>query len=403
MLKQFTTALNKATGFICTSINKLSGVNKPCRQFFSWLFERWWMVPVRYNFLNLSRYGGYSEKTIRNQFSHKFPFVNLFHELFAPLKKKHCIAAFDPTYINKSGESTYGTGLFWSGTNNQVKKGMEAGCLALIDREDHTAYSLEVVQTPAATENLMDHYAQAIISRKEDIQAYTDVLTVDGYFMKEGFINAMHNIGLKVITKARHDSNMRYLYKGPQHKGPGRKKVFDGKVKWNSIDKRRWKVCFEDEDSIAYELVLWSVSLKRKVKTLYVCHKEKKSYAILISTDTALKGTRVLQYYQLRFQIEFLIRDAKTYAGLEHCQARSEEKLYNHFNMAMLSVSAIKWLVWTRMPDKEQRPFSMRSIKTYFINKYLAETIFSKLGLELSCKKIKKVYDDCLSIGSMTP
>jgi hypothetical protein len=184
MLKQFTTALSKASGFIHTSINKVEGLTKPCRRFFTWLFERWWMLPVRYNFLNLSRYGGYSEKAVRTWFRPKLPFVRLFHEVFASLAKKQCTAAFDPSYVRKSGDKTYGVDYFWSGTDQRAKKGVEAACLAIIDTEDQTAYCLEVVQTPADTENLMAHYAGVIDSRKEDILQYTDLLAVDGYFMK---------------------------------------------------------------------------------------------------------------------------------------------------------------------------------------------------------------------------
>lgn len=40
-------------------------------------------------------------------------------------------------------------------------------------------------------------------------------------------------------------------------------------------------------------------------------------------------------YYGLRFQVEFLIRDAKQHAGLEDCMARDEQKLHNHFNIAL--------------------------------------------------------------------
>jgi hypothetical protein len=52
-----------------------------------------------------------------------------------------------------------------------------------------------------------------------------------------------------------------------------------------------------------------------------------------------MQGAKIIGYYQLRFQIEFLIRDAKQHAGLEECQARSETKLYNHFNMALITLS----------------------------------------------------------------
>src|SRR5215210_3535475 len=172
MFKQFTTALSKALGLLAASINKAEGLTKPCHKFLCWLFACWWMLPVRYNFLNLSRYSGYSEKAMRIQFSRKLSFVCLFQALFAGLKKKACVAAFDPTYLSKSGEKTYGVGLFWSGSDSRVKKGLEAGCLAIIDAEDRTAYSLEVVQTPADTEKLMEHYAGIITQRKQDIIRY---------------------------------------------------------------------------------------------------------------------------------------------------------------------------------------------------------------------------------------
>lgn len=129
--------------------------------------------------------------------------------------------------------------------------------------------------------------------------------------------------------------------------------------------------------------------------------KDRKAYTILLSTDTEQKGAKIIRYYQLRFQIEFLLRDAKQYSGLEECQARTETKLYNHFNMSLISISLMKLTCWASLTNKEQVPFSMRSIKTYFYNKFLTETIFSNLGIDLNCNKIKKLYSQCLNIGSM--
>lgn len=397
------TALGKARDFVGATLAKVDVLTKPQRKFLAWLFDRWLLLPVRYNFLNLSRYGGYSEKAIRTQLSRKLPFSDLFHQLFEGLQKKDCIAAFDPTFIGKSGDKTYGVAKYWSGTAQQAKKGLEAGCLAIVDVEERTAYSLEVVQTPVPGEggSLVTHYTKLITERATAILKYTTVLTVDGYFMKEGFVTAVTAAGLTVITKARGDADMRYLYKGPPRKGPGRKKVYDGKVSWQALDKRRWKRCYEDEDLLAYEAVVWSVALKQQVKVVYVKFRERKGYAVLVSTDTAMAGETVLHYYRLRFQIEFLIRDAKTHVGLEHCQARGEEKLYNHFNLALLSVSVVKYQTWAQRPDKEAVPFSMRSIKTFCLNQYMTETIFANLALDMSCQKIKRLYHQCLNIGSM--
>src|ERR1041384_1647135 len=167
MLKKIPTALNKAVNFISARINKISGLAKPCKKFFSWMFERWWMLPTRYNFLNFSRFGGYSEQSIRNQFSEKFPFAELSREVFKPLEEKHCIVAYDPTHCHKSGEKTFGVGKFWDGTESRVKPGVEVGCLAIIDVAERTAYSLEAVQTPTTSQ--MEHHISFLTGHKDRI------------------------------------------------------------------------------------------------------------------------------------------------------------------------------------------------------------------------------------------
>lgn len=66
---------------------------------------------------------------------------------------------------------------------------------------------------------------------------------------------------------------------------------------------------------------------------VYLKHKQGTGHTVFLSTDINMGGKKIMQYYGLRFQIEFLIRDAKQYTGLEECQAVSENKLYNHFNL----------------------------------------------------------------------
>ena len=101
------------------------------------------------------------------------------------------------------------------------------------------------------------------------------------------------------------------------------------------------------------------------------------------------------------FQIEFLIRDAKQHAGLEDCQARIENKLYFHFNMALSSVSLGKAVFYLSVPKHKREAFSMISIKLLYHNKLIADTIFSNLDIELSCEKIKSLYHRCLYIGTL--
>jgi hypothetical protein len=104
------------------------------------------------------------------------------------------------------------------------------------------------------------------------------------------------------------------------------------------------------------------------------------------------------KYYGLRFQIEFLIRDAKQHTGLEDCMARDKEKLHNHFNISLTMVSIAKSAYHLSIPKDERDSFSMADIKMYYMNRLITNTIFSNLEIDLSCEKIKKIYTKCLEL-----
>ncbi len=134
----------------------------------------------------------------------------------------------------------------------------------------------------------------------------------------------------------RKDADLKYLFKGTKSNGPGRAKKYDGKIKVNKIDKRRFDLVHYDDDIKIYQIICWSVRLKRKINLAYVEFlKEGKPtdrYAMYFSTDLQLAGFSIYFFYKARFQIEFLFRDAKQYTGLTNCQSRNENKLHYHFN-----------------------------------------------------------------------
>lgn len=78
---------------------------------------------------------------------------------------------------------------------------------------------------------------------------------------------------------------------------------------------------------------------------------------------------------------------------------RDEQKLYFYFNIALGSVSMAKLTLWAILESKKEVLFSMHNIKQYFCHKYLTETIFTNLELDLSCRKINRLYHQCLDIG----
>ncbi len=404
--------LNKAESLISAIISKISKTTKPTKDFIQNLLIQYMGLRGKYNFINMSRYGRYNEKTYRNQMEKPFDFAAFNTELILDNCSGELILAYDPSYLTKSGKKTPHVGNFWSGTAQKVRRGIEIGSLAVVDIHNATAFSLEAVQTPLIAktanreESSIDHHLGVILNRVAEAKKLNiGHLAVDGYFAKAKFVNGVNESShLHVICKFRPDANLRYEYHGPKHIGRGRPRLYDGKVNTDFIDRRRIRYCFDiDEDTSVFSGIVYSISLKRLVRIVYIEHYDNDNYAkghaILFSTDLDLSPENILLYYKQRFQIEFLFRDAKNYAGLENCQARSVNKINFHVNASLTTVSLAKALHYLPIPVDQRESFSMLDIKTMYFNQYITDFIFSKLALDLSCKKIRLLYDECLNIG----
>ena len=406
--------LNKAESLITAIIAKIGKTTKPRQKFIQHLMILFMGLRGKYNFINIARYGAYNEKTYRNQMEQTFDWAGFNTELIHSNCSSELILAYDPSYLSKSGKKTPNVGMFWSGTAQKVKRGIEIGSLAVVDIINGTAFSLEAVQTPVFAkgsnheESSVDNHLGVILNRVEEAKKLNiEYIAVDGFFAKKKFVNGItDNSHLNVICKFRQDANLRYTYKGPKSTGKGRPKQYVGKVDTNLIDRRRIKYCFSiDDDTCVFSGIVYSISLKRQVRIVYIEHYGPDGYAhshaILFSTDLTLSAEKILQYYKQRFQIEFLFRDAKNFAGMEHCQARSENKIKFHVNASLTTVSLAKALHYLSIPKDQRESFSMLDLKTLYFNQYITDLIFSKLALDLSCNKIRQLYDECLSIGRL--
>ena len=403
MLKNQSNALK----VVEATLSKVTGVKKPVSKFIIHIMELWLGMNCRYVFTNMERWGSMTEKSYRHGFKKFFDWFSFNFHLVRQYGGKEIIAVFDPSYISKSGKQTYGLGMFWSGTRQRALKGIEIGCLAFADVVSGTALHGEAVQTPSPKElkekgkTLVNHYVEVIEKHISDILSVTGYLAVDGYFMKKEFINPLLKEGLHIVTKARSDANLMYVFKGKQKTGKGRKKMYDGKIDIKKIDKRRLPCCYSDEQMKVYGGVVYCVLLKRTVLAAFIYYGEKQKPEIIICTDTDMAEMTMCKYYGLRFQVEFLIRDAKQHTGLEDCMARDEQKLHTHFNIAMTAVSIAKAAYHLSVPKEQRGSFSMADIKMKYMNQLITKRIFSNLALDMSCRKIKRIYNQCLNFGRL--
>lgn len=397
----------QSKGLAETILADIESFSKPVKKFLSTVFSQWWGVVGRYNFINMSRFMSYSEQALRNGFERGFDFFKINSSLVKVHCSKEIILAFDPTFITKSGKKTSGLGFFWSGKDQKTKKGLELGFLAAIDVKNETAFHLDGIQSPASTDRkkfkitLIDHYRDFILDKAESVKEISSCLTVDGYFMKKDFILPLVEKGFSVITKMRTDANLNYVYSGKQKRGRGRKRKNGGKVNWKKLDMDKWTKVFSNKSEACYTAELYCLALKMNARIVYYLNRETGKHDVFLSTDIKMDAKKILKYYRLRFQIEFLIRDGKQYSGLEDCQARSGNKLNFHFNMALTNVGLAKAEYYLPIPKADRGSFSIQDIKRLKHNALLTNFIFSNLGVDMKCKKIKRLYEDCTNFGRM--
>ncbi len=94
----------------------------------------------------------------------------------------------------------------------------------------------------------------------------------------------------------------------------------------------------------------------------------------LFSSDLTLPYDKIIDYYSLRFQIEFNFRDAKQYWGLEDFMNIKEVPLTNALNLSLFMVNISQVLL---REFRQTNPESgILDLKAYFrAAKYFEETI----------------------------
>jgi hypothetical protein len=100
----------------------------------------------------------------------------------------------------------------------------------------------------------------------------------------------------------------------------------------------------------------------------------KTAHAVLFTSDLNLGYELLIDYYRLRFQLEFNFRDAKQYWGLEDFMSVKERPVYNSANLAMFMVNVSHVLI---RPMRDQwTAFSVNDLKAWFRGrKYVVETL----------------------------
>jgi DDE superfamily endonuclease len=386
-------------------LTSLHQTKKPQYKFVTHLLGLMLMLPGHATFRNMSRYSPSHERTFSRWYGRGFDWVSLnqaaITEVVPPEQDQALV--MDASFVPKSGKHTYGLDRFWNGSHSRAEKGLEISTLGWLDITGNCAYGLSVEQTPPSAETAdpeatrMDVYLDQLrrVVTAHDLRFLRYVVT-DGAYSKQKFVAGVRALELHQIGKLRADANLRYLYQGPKRPGPGRQKTYDGKVTWSDLS-RFERLDTEDEHIVLYHQVLNHVQLQCNLQVVVV-HTQRHRYAVLFSTDVDLEPQRLYRYYKARFQIEFLFRDAKQFAGLSDCQARAKAKLDFHFNASLSAVTFAK-LEARHQTGHCDQAFSMASLKRRAFNQHLIDRICEHLANGQSLEKSSPDYETLCNYG----
>jgi hypothetical protein len=387
-----------------TILGQMPQVAKPQIKFLSELFNIMFCINGKYNFLNLSRYSSYCDRTFRRWYSKPFDFVQFNILLISQLCWSKLIAAIDTSVMLKSGKKTFGKGNFWSTSLNRAIKGIEISSIALIHLKTKQAFNISVRQTNGKKSD-DDSRVNQYIQQFNDVVHWLKKLNIlyvvaDGFYAKYSFVRTILQNQLHLISRLRNDANLRWPYQGPHLKRRGAKRKYESKVSFSQTDKFR-KVT-DYNGYLLFEALVYSVTFKRTIKIVMVRPIDKPNqYALLFSTSTLLPALYVVQYYETRFQIEFLFRDGKQHMGLSDCQSTQKERLDAHFNFSMSALNIAKLHILERNSFMPDTVISIDNYKRIKFNEHWLNRIICKLDLDHDLIKNNPNFKELIFYGSL--
>ena len=360
------------------------------------------------NFTNLSRYSQISERTYRRQFAKEFDFPGfngaLVEAVAAPAHR--LLGVMDASFVPKSGKATFGLDYFWNGSASRADQGLEVSLIGVVDVEAQQGYALSAQQTFAQSEvpdlSRLEQAIYHLETARPQLNERVKYLAVDGAYAKAPFVEAAVEMNLAVISKLRRDANLRYLYNGEQ-KPKGRPCKYDGKVDLSDPSRLTWVETLPSGVEL-YSAVVFAVALKRSIRLVYLLDNRDPTHprwVLLFSTDIHQDPKEIYQMYKLRFQVEFIFRDAKQFTGLSDCQARDAQKLEFHFNASVTALNLAKLNAYRQHSGEKPFVFSMATVKRRALVEHLLDTFITQLDLDPTLIKSHPNFQNLCSYGAI--
>ena len=321
----------------------------------------------------------------------------------------------DEVVVTKAGHETHGLDRFFSSLFGKPVPGLAFFAFALVNVQQRTAHPLRIGQVlrpraacranacprptgrqagPRAAQGQQESQQGrcrpfAVLALHLDAaaggpQVLGTTLTVtyvvlDGAFGNNYALQMVRRGGYDLISKLAVNSALYFRYAGT-YSGRGPHKKYGERVKYAALPGEYRQqtttakgICTEIYQFTAlHQLFAQPLNVVVIVKTNSTTGA--RAHAILFSSDLNQTYDQIIDYYTLRFQIEFNFRDAQQYWGLEDFMNVKELPVTNAVNLAFCMVNLAQVL---RQRWRPQQPdFSVLDLKAHFRGlKYVTETL----------------------------
>ena len=377
--------------------------------------------------LNISRWTseGGSYRTVQRFFNTVIPWGCVYWVFFRTYlldRESAYILAGDETIVSKSGQSTYGLSRFFSSGHGKTIPSLAFFGLSLVSVKERRCYPMlmeqivrgdtcrpgppetshprDTTQTPLpkrkrgrpkasrnrnkAEVELSDTLKQIqtlikALLKRIDALIPLRYLVLDGYFGHNNALQMTQQCGLALISKLRVNTAL-YFLPTESYTGCGRPRLYGQRFDPQQIDPK-YRVSLQTQGNITTEVYQAELRHKKfpdplKVVCILKTHlpTEKKSHVLLFSSDLALDAEKIIDYYALRFQIEFNFREAKQQWGLDDFMNVNKTPVNNAANLSMFMVNvSAKLLAPLRLEHNEASVLDLKA--RYRGMKYLRETL----------------------------
>jgi hypothetical protein len=204
-------------------------------------------------------------------------------------------------------------------------------------------------------------------------------LVLDGHFGNNNAMQMTRQCGLHLLSKLRCDAALYFPYDGP-YAGRGPHRKYGDKIDYDNIPAKHLKQTSVEGDiqTDIYQVQMLHKEFAQPLNVVIIVKTNLKTQArahvILFSSDLNLPYAQLIDYYALRFQIEFNFRDAKQHWGLEDFMNVKQTAVTNAANLSLFMVNVAHRLL---LDFRLQAPhYGVLDLKAHFRGcKYVTETL----------------------------